>query len=65
MPLERAAESLRRLFPLEMTGRQVEALIQPVGEALLAQEEAAVEGRFAEAAQARTSVWLIQTAVLV
>lgn len=54
MPLEQAAESLRRLLPLGMTGRQVEALIQPVGEALLAQEEAAVEARFAEAAQART-----------
>src|SRR5690348_10152125 len=54
MPLEQAAESLRRLLPLEMTGRQVEALIQPVGAALLAQEEAAVESRFADAAQAHT-----------
>jgi hypothetical protein len=54
MPLAVAAESFRRLLPLEMTGRQVEALIQPVGEALLAQEEAAVQARWAEAAQART-----------
>jgi hypothetical protein len=36
MPLAVAAESFRRLLPLEMTGRQGEALIQPVGEALLA-----------------------------
>src|SRR5215467_4209557 len=56
MPLEQAAESLRRLLPLEMTGRQVEALIQPLGKALLAEEEAAVEARFAEAAQAHTPV---------
>jgi hypothetical protein len=55
MPLAQAAESLRRLLPLEMTGRQVEALIQPVGEALRAQEDAAVESRFTEAAQARAS----------
>jgi hypothetical protein len=54
MPLECAAESFRRLLPLEMTGRQVEALIQPIGEALLAQEEAIVEAHWAEAAQART-----------
>jgi hypothetical protein len=55
-PLECAAESVRRLLPLERTGRQVEALIRPVGEALLAGEEAGVESHFAEAAQARTSV---------
>jgi hypothetical protein len=54
MPLAVAAESFRRVLPLEMTGRQVEALIQPVGEALLAQEEAAVQARWAEAVQART-----------
>jgi hypothetical protein len=59
MPLAVAAESFRRLLPLEMTGRQVEALIQPVGEALLAQEEAAVQTRWVEAAQARTPAELV------
>jgi hypothetical protein len=54
MPLAEAAESFRRLLPLEMTGRQVEALIQPVGEALLAQEEAAVQTRWTEAALAHS-----------
>lgn len=54
MPLAAAAESFRRLLPLEMTSRQVEALIQPVGEALLAQEETAVQTSWAEAALAHS-----------
>lgn len=62
MPLAAAAESLRRLLPLEMTSRQVEALIQPVGEALLAQEEAAVQACWAEGVQARTLVPLLPAA---
>jgi hypothetical protein len=58
MPLAEAAESFRRLLPLDMTGRQVEALIQPVGQALLAQEDGAVQRRWEEAALARTVVVL-------
>lgn len=52
--LEEAAESFSRLLPLQMSARQVLTLMQPVGEALAAQEDAQVQRLFQQAAQART-----------
>lgn len=54
LPLEEVAVNLSRRLPLHLSARQVLALIQPVGEALQAQEDAQVAAVWTDAAQART-----------
>lgn len=54
LPLAEVAANLSRLLPLQLSARQVLALIQPVGEALRAQEDAHVQALWAEAAQPQT-----------
>lgn len=54
LTLEEAAETFSRLFPLQMSARQALNVIQPVGQALLAQEDAEVQSQWEEAAEARS-----------
>ena len=52
LTLEEAAETFSRLFPLQMSARQALKVIQPVGQALLQQEEREVEDQWQQAAEA-------------
>ncbi len=54
LPLAEVALNVSRLLPLQVSARQVLALIQPVGEALRAQEDAQVAALWTEAARSRT-----------
>ncbi len=54
LPLEDVALNVSRLLPLQLSARQVLALIQPVGEALRAHEDAQVAVLWQEAARSRT-----------
>lgn len=54
LTLEEAAETFSRLFPLQMSARQALNVIEPVGQALLAQEEDEVQKQWEEAADARS-----------
>jgi hypothetical protein len=55
LTLEEAAAAFSRLFPLQMSARQALYLMQPVGEALAAAEQAHVNALWEEAAQKRTT----------
>jgi hypothetical protein len=55
LTLEETAAAFSRLFPLQMSARQVLYLMQPVGEALAAAEQVQVNALWEEAAQARTT----------
>jgi hypothetical protein len=55
LTLEEAAAAFSRLFPLRMSARQALYLMQPVGEALAAAEQARVNALWEEAAQKRTT----------
>ena len=55
LTLEETAAAFSRLFPLQMSARQALYLMQPVGEALAAAEQAQVESLWEEATQARTT----------
>jgi len=55
LTLEEAAETFSRLLPLQMSARQVLNLMQPLGAALLHQEDEQVRGLWEEASQARTA----------
>ncbi len=54
LTLEEAAATFSRLFPLQMSARQALYLMQPVGEALAAAEQAQVDALWEQAAQSRT-----------
>ena len=54
LTLEEAAATFSRLFPLQMSARQALYLMQPVGEALAAAEQAQVNALWEQAAQSRT-----------
>lgn len=49
VPLEAAAETFRRLVPLEMSARQVLNLIQPLGEQIAAHEDEQVQALWQQA----------------
>ena len=55
LTLEETAAVFSRLFPLQMSARQALYLMQPVGEALAAVEQAQVNALWQEAAQKRTT----------
>jgi hypothetical protein len=55
LTLEETAAAFSRLFPLQMSARQALYLMQPVGEALAAAEQAQVNALWEEAAQKRTT----------
>lgn len=55
LTLEETAAAFSRLFPLQMSARQALYLMQPVGEALAAAEQAQVNALWQEAAQKRTT----------
>lgn len=54
LTLEEAAETFSRLLPLQMSARQALNVIDPVGQALLEQEEQEMQQRWEEAAEARS-----------
>ena len=54
LTLEEAAETFSRLFPLAMSARQALNLIEPVGLALVEQEEREIQAQWEEAAAARS-----------
>jgi hypothetical protein len=54
LTLEEAAETFSRLFPLHMSARQALNVIQPVGQALLDQEEEEMQRQWEQAAEARS-----------
>jgi hypothetical protein len=55
LTLEETAAAFSRLFPLQMSARQALYLMQPVGEALAALEQAQVNALWEEAAEKRTT----------
>lgn len=55
LTVEEAAETLRRLLPLQMSARQALNLMQPLGEALQQQEDEQVHALWERAIQARTT----------
>lgn len=56
LTLEETAAAFSRLFPLQMSARQALYLMQPVGEALAAVEQAQVNALWQEAAEKRTAL---------
>lgn len=52
LTLREAAETFSRLFPLQVSARQALNVIQPVGQALLDQEESEIQSQWEEAAEA-------------
>jgi hypothetical protein len=54
LTLEEAAETFSRLLPLQMSARQALNLMQPLGEALLLQEDEQVRALWEQAMQAQT-----------
>lgn len=56
MTLEEAATVFQSVFPLKMSARQVQNLMQPVGEELMKQEEKQKESLFQEVANKQTSI---------
>jgi hypothetical protein len=55
LPLAETATAFSRLFPLQMSARQALYLMQPVGEALAAEEDEQVNALWEEATQMRTT----------
>lgn len=54
MTLEKAATAFQAIFPLKMSARQVLNLMEPVGEALICQEDSQKECLFQEATKKQT-----------